>query len=280
MRVDLFALGVLLAAAGVAVADPGRPVGHAASSLWAIPPTRAAVNPAAIYPPVAATRRPSNRTAGSPSLWEEPARRPAPVPPRPGAALTAGTPPPPLRPAPARVRPAPAFYRALAERHAARFGLPVDLVLAVIQVESNFRVDAVSPKNARGLMQLVPTTGGHDALRYVTGNPGVAPPTAAQLADPDTNVFLGVAYFRLILDQHIPAQLPWPVRRDLALAAYNWGPDRVTRRLIGALPPQSEGDFLARLDQFAPPETRGYVHKIRRLLAAGSPPPWLPAPPT
>ena len=123
--------------------------------------------------------------AGRPvSLWEA---RPAP-PAVPPVSLVAA-PPAPLPPAwqPSRLHPGAwtpvpagaAPYRALAARHAARFGLPLGLVLAVIQVESNFNPAARSSKNAQGLMQLVPDAGGMEALRYVTGNPSAAPPQTA-----------------------------------------------------------------------------------------------------
>lgn len=158
-------------------------------------------------------------------------------------------------------------YRPLVEHHAARFGLPPALIFAVIHTESSFNPAALSPKNAQGLMQLVPDKGGLEALRYLSGDAFAAPPTPQQLSNPDFNILLGTAYLRLILDDYIPAWLPWEVRRDLALAAYNWGPERVTRYLIGTNPPGAVAEVRARLEQSAPAETREYVRRVNERLA-------------
>ncbi|MFO1432771.1 MAG: transglycosylase SLT domain-containing protein [Candidatus Competibacteraceae bacterium] len=180
----------------------------------------------------------------------------------------------------------PPAYRELAERIAARFQLPPALILAVIHTESSFQPWARSPKDAMGLMQLVPHKGGVDALRYLTGDPAASPPTRHQLADPEFNILLGTAYLRLVLDHYVPAGLPWEIRQDLVLAAYNWGPERVVRRLLGASPPTTLSEARSRLDRFAPLETRLYVRRVTDRLAlyggegmllgaAGWRPPWL-----
>jgi hypothetical protein len=108
-----------------------------------------------------------------------------------------------------------------------RYRLDPDLVNSVIKAESGFNVRAVSPKGARGLMQLMPGT-------------------ATQLGvpnafDPQANVEGGTKYLRELLERY---------NFDLvkALAAYNAGPLRVE---------QYEG---------VPPyyETRAYVARIVR----------------
>src|SRR5690349_444449 len=53
---------------------------------------------------------------------------------------------------------APVQIRRMVEKLAPRFGLDAKLVLSVIQTESAYRQDAVSPRNAMGLMQLIPET--------------------------------------------------------------------------------------------------------------------------
>ena len=161
----------------------------------------------------------------------------------------------------------PAAYRELVEHFAARFQLPPALILAVMHTESSFQSWVRSPKDAMGLMQLVPHKGGVDALRYVTGDPAANPPTPQQLADPEFNILLGTAYLRLVLDQYVPADLPWEIRQDLALAAYNWGPERVVRRLLGTSPPTTLSEARSRLDRFAPLETCLYVRRVTDRLA-------------
>jgi Transglycosylase SLT domain len=86
------------------------------------------------------------------------------------------------------------------------------LVLAMIEVESGFDPGAASNAGARGLMQLLPGT----MLRetQALGLSGADP------SDPVTNVRAGVRYLRRCLDAY-------PGHRDLALMAYNSGPNRV-----------------------------------------------------
>jgi soluble lytic murein transglycosylase-like protein len=98
---------------------------------------------------------------------------------------------------------------------ARRYHFDPALVLAVIHVESRFDTYAVSPKDALGLMQLLPSTG--EALAPVVGVEWMGPQT---LFDPVANVRLGVAYLRQLTDRYNGS-----VRT--ALVAYNWGPGRI-----------------------------------------------------
>ncbi len=108
------------------------------------------------------------------------------------------------------------------------YGLDPELVLAVVQVESAFRTDAVSPKEAAGLMQLIPDT----AERFDVRDP----------FNPEDNLRGGMKYLRWLLAYF---------RGDvtLALAGYNAGEGAVNR--YRGVPPYEE--------------TRNYVELIRRL---------------
>ena len=99
-----------------------------------------------------------------------------------------------------------------------RAKLPIELVLAVIQVESSGYNFAVSSAGALGLMQLVPETAEGVARRI--GLRWVGPAT---LFDPVFNVQLGVVYLRELIDRYGSV--------TTALAAYNWGPTRIAERL-------------------------------------------------
>ncbi len=103
-------------------------------------------------------------------------------------------------------------------RESRRNDLDPDLVLAVLQVESGGYNFAVSSVGALGLMQLMPPTGREMAESL--GIPWHGPDT---LFDPVVNVTLGTAYLRQLSDRFGS----WPA----ALAAYNWGPGRIDRRL-------------------------------------------------
>jgi soluble lytic murein transglycosylase-like protein len=119
---------------------------------------------------------------------------------------------------------APALHQVVDSASAA-YHLDPDLVNSVIHAESGFNSHAVSPKGARGLMQLMPGTanqlGVNDAF------------------DPQSNVTGGSRYLRELLERY---------NFDLvkALAAYNAGPERVEQY------------------QGVPPfrETRAYVARI------------------
>jgi soluble lytic murein transglycosylase-like protein len=99
-----------------------------------------------------------------------------------------------------------------------RAGLPPALVLAVIDVESGGRNFVVSNVGARGLMQLLPTTG-----EFVAGRIDLPWRGAETLVDPVANVRLGVSYLEDMIGRY--------ANRRTGLAAYNWGPARIGGRL-------------------------------------------------
>jgi soluble lytic murein transglycosylase-like protein len=97
------------------------------------------------------------------------------------------------------------------------------LVLAVMHVESRYDAFAVSSKDAMGLMQIIPSTG--EELAAQLGIRWKGPNT---LFDPTTNVRIGVAYLQQLRDRY--------GNLSTALAAYNWGPGRIDRRLSRGAP--------------------------------------------
>jgi soluble lytic murein transglycosylase len=105
-------------------------------------------------------------------------------------------------------------------------GLDPFLVLAVIHVESGFDAFAVSPAGAMGLMQIRPATG-----QALAAGIGMAWHGARTLFDPAANVRLGIAYLASMRRRFQSL--------EVALAAYNWGPSEISRRVeSGAGVPQ------------------------------------------
>lgn len=165
------------------------------------------------------------RAMGTPRGAPPPCLRPpeADAPPPPPPAVAAAKPAPPPWPAPPERAPAPIVN--FVNLVAPEYQLAPALVLAIIATESNFDASAVSPKNAQGLMQLIPDT----ARRFGVRN----------LLDPAQNIRGGMAYLRWLL-----AFFEGDVA--LAAAAYNAG-ERAVERYRG-VPPYAE--------------TRLYVRKI------------------
>jgi soluble lytic murein transglycosylase len=132
--------------------------------------------------------------------------------------------------------------------------LPQDWILAVMRQESLFRKDAVSHADARGVMQMVPSTATAVAHRWHLASPG-----RDSLFDPSIAVPLGAAYLRELLDRY-GEQL------TLSLAAYNAGPAAVSRWL-----PRKPMDADVWIENIPYNETRGYVqHIVEHIVAFAS----------
>ncbi len=131
-------------------------------------------------------------------------------------------------------------------RDAARaHGVAPELLQAVIAAESGFDAQAVSPRGAVGLMQIMPETAQAHGL-----NPHPRRSVESQLADPRTNIHTGARILARLLHR-------FPEQIELALAAYNAGEGAVRR--AGRQVPNF-------------PETRKYVHTVVQLYQHLQPP--------
>jgi soluble lytic murein transglycosylase-like protein len=146
------------------------------------------------------------------------------------APVTAGQEPPAAAAEPQPPKAPPSTFREAVDRIAERNNLSPQLVHSVIKVESNYNPNAISPKGALGLMQLIPST----ARRFGVSN----------AFNPVENVEGGARYLRYLLDLY---------KGDyrLALAAYNAGEGAVARH--GGVPPYAE--------------TVNYLQQVRNRLA-------------
>ncbi len=102
-------------------------------------------------------------------------------------------------------------------KHSKKESLDWKLVFSIIKYESNFNKDAVSPKGAMGLMQLMPAT----AKTYNIKDP----------FDAEENIKIGIKHFRELLNSY---------NNDiqLALAAYNAGKESIKQ--YSGIPPFKE----------------------------------------
>ena len=105
------------------------------------------------------------------------------------------------------------FISSAAKHH----GVDADLIVSVITAESKFNPKAISRRNARGLMQLLPETATRLGVRNIF--------------DPQENIEGGTKYLRELLDRYDNNLI-------LTLAAYNAGPQRIDQ--FKAVPPYRE----------------------------------------
>ena len=121
---------------------------------------------------------------------------------------------------------------ALIRRKAPQYGVDTQMALGIALAESNLDAAAVSPKNAQGVMQLIPDT----QERF-----GVTKPF-----DPEQNIKGGLSYLRWLQNRY-------PGNLKLVIAAYNAGEGNVDR--YGGIPP------------FA--ETQQYVRRVLQFVGNG-----------
>ena len=123
-----------------------------------------------------------------------------------------------------------AVYKDYVEQYSRKFEIEQPLIFAVMEQESCFNPKAKSWVPAYGLMQLVPTSGGYDAYRYVYKNDWV--PTQSYLYIPHQNIELGTAYLRILMNQFSSVIDP-DCRRLCVIASYNTGAGNVSRAFTG-----------------------------------------------
>lgn len=147
----------------------------------------------------------------------------------------------------ARRRFHPLAYPGPVFRAAEEFNLHPALILALIRTESYYNPDIISVANARGLMQILPTTGQKIAARL-----NRPPPHPEALFDPETNIYFGCWYLAGLI-REFDGQLP------LAVASYNAGPFNV-KRWVGQIKGKVSLEEFIETIPFD--QTRKYVKKV------------------
>lgn len=150
-----------------------------------------------------------------------------------------------------KLYPKPEEYASFIEKYSTEYGVPEDLIYAVIKTESSFDSSAVSSKGAIGLMQMMPSTFEwltNDILRDYHGS--------GMLYDPETNIKYGTYYLSRLYNRFGD----W----DTALAAYNGGEGNVSDWLVDSRY-SSDGKKLI-IDNIPNEfgETEAYVKKVNK----------------
>ena len=140
----------------------------------------------------------------------------------------------------------PYKYGEIVDKYSYEYNLDPYLVLAVIKTESNFNSNAESNKGAKGLMQIMDSTG-----EWVAEEIGVEDFTPDMLFDEEINIRFGCWYLKNLEGEFGSL--------DLILAAYNAGSGHVTKWLKDERY-SPDGDVLTYIP-FA--ETKKYVDKVK-----------------
>lgn len=112
----------------------------------------------------------------------------------------------------------PVQHKEIVYKYSTEFNLDPFLVLSIIKVESNFNENAISSKNARGLMQIGETT-----AKWAAEELKIEDFRIEDLFDPEINILIGTWYMNNLLNQF--------GNTEVALAAYNAGSGNVTNWL-------------------------------------------------
>jgi soluble lytic murein transglycosylase len=139
----------------------------------------------------------------------------------------------------------PMLYWDIISLHAAKAEIDPTLVLGVIRQESSFEEKAKSKSNARGLMQILPSTG-----RELARKARMSRYNTNSLYHAETNIALGTQFLASLIKRYGKA--------ELALAAYNAGPSRADRWLRE----YGGNDMAEFVEQIPFSETQGYVKKV------------------
>ncbi|WP_392560878.1 membrane-bound lytic murein transglycosylase MltC [Orbus sturtevantii] len=162
-------------------------------------------------------------------------------------------------------------FMPLVQEWAAKYHLDERLILAIMEVESNFNPYAVSRSDALGLMQVQQHTAGRDLYKR-WGKHGE--PSRTFLLEPRNNINLGSAYLALIRDNYL-AGINNPISMRYAIiTAYNGGAGSVLMtfskdrkqavNIINSLTPEQVYNKLT--SSHASQESRKYLIKVNGIL--------------
>ena len=137
-------------------------------------------------------------------------------------------------------------YSEYVTKYSQKYNVDENLIYALIKAESNFEANAVSNKNAQGLMQLMPSTAEEVA------NKNDIELTEENILEPDININIGTKYISTLLERYECI--------EVALAAYNAGIGNVDKWIENGTIKTDGSD----IENIPFKETNTYVRKIMR----------------
>lgn len=168
-------------------------------------------------------------------------------------------------------------YAPLAEKESKNWEVDAALIMAIMHSESAFRADAKSHIPAFGLMQVVPTSAGHDVNKQVRNID--APMKPSELYQPLINVETGTAYLDILNRKYLRKIENDESRLYCVIAAYNTGAGNVARafnldrstnigkasKIINSMSPEEVYEQL--MVKLPYDETKGYLKKVSSRIA-------------
>ncbi len=140
----------------------------------------------------------------------------------------------------------PTMFLDAGRREAARYGMNPAWPFSIIRQESRFKPDATSWSNAKGLMQIIPSTG-----RWIAQKLNVRPFYTNSLYKPQQNIPFGTWYFSHLLET-------FDGNAEYAVGAYNGGPGNM-RKWIAKYDTSDIDMFIESIPR---DESRGYIKKV------------------
>jgi soluble lytic murein transglycosylase len=141
----------------------------------------------------------------------------------------------------------PVTYKELVFKYSDKNDIDPYLTFAIIKTESGFDSKAKSHRGAKGLMQIMDSTGAW-AARYI----GIEEFEPDDLFDPETNINIGCWYFRSLMNEY-------KSNMDLAIAAYNGGSGNVNQWLKD----ENISNTGISLDKIPFKETRQFLSRVK-----------------
>lgn len=142
----------------------------------------------------------------------------------------------------------PLAYNSIIKKYAKEYDVDPYLIASIINVESSYNKEAVSPKDAKGLMQITPQTG-----QWASEEINMEGYTEESLFDPDTNIRIGTWYLNRLKDQ-------FDENLDNVLIAYNAGSGNLNKWLVN----KEYSKDGVNVDNIPFEETEKYLVKVKQ----------------